>query len=275
MRRLSFLLIIIIFSYCAPASCQTDQIRIHFIDVDAGDAVLIETPKGRSILVDAGNYITGFKVANYLKENGIESLDYLILTHPHSDHVGGVFFIMQMLDVVRTFDNGEKLGESDMLHWYARLIRENDNYNALKKGDKLNLDGVELRVIWPPKPSIFTGWNDNSLVILLEFGGFRCLFMGDASAVVEEELLKDEETLKADLLKVGHHGYLDGTSEAFLKIVDPKVSVIHVKEDSIYSQISEKVPQRLIGAGSEVYRTDKDGTVVITADIKGNLKRDD
>ncbi|MFH1752841.1 MAG: MBL fold metallo-hydrolase [Candidatus Omnitrophota bacterium] len=259
------------FAICSNVFCAPDAIEIHFIDVDEGEATLVRTPTGNSILIDTGNLITGLRVVNYLRSNKIESIDALFLTHPHADHIGGTFFVMQMISVDHVFDNGQELSDSDMLRWYSKLARAHGNYTALNKGGIFTLDGVTFRALWPADGAASNKWNDNSLVLMLEFGEFRCLFTADISQGVEKGLLERGVPLKADILKVGHHGYADATSKEFLKAVDPEIAVIFAKEDTPHGKLSRTVPRRLAQMKIETLRTDINGTIIIVADSKGKL----
>ncbi len=271
MKRI-FIVLAFILLLPLNAFSEADSLEIHFIDVDDGDATLVKTPAGRSILIDAGNLITGLKLVNYLKSQGVESIDVLVFTHPHSDHIGGVFFVMQLLDVGRVFDNDQKLDGSNLLRWYAKLARGHKDYAALKEGGSFALDGVTFKAIWPSEGEVSDKWNDNCLVIMLEFGDLRILFTADISHRVEKILLERKKDVKADILKVSHHGYTDATSEEFLDAVDPDIAVIFVKEDSPYGELADTVPRRLADRGIRVKRTDEHGTVIMVADRKGRIE---
>ncbi|MFH1504247.1 MAG: MBL fold metallo-hydrolase [Candidatus Omnitrophota bacterium] len=132
---------------------ETVGLRIHFIDVGEGDSVLIEALDGGCALVDAGNLISGFKVVEYLKKRGIDSIEHLMFTHPHLDHIGGAFFVLQMFDVKNVYDNGQGLSGQDIYRGYSKLVRENDKYSILKAGDSILLGEMSLEVLWPQAAS--------------------------------------------------------------------------------------------------------------------------
>ena len=272
MRKVWVVLILILFIIYAFSS-QTQNLRIHFLDVGEGDSILIQTPKGKAVLVDTGNLITGFKVVKYLQKNGIQDLDYLILTHPHLDHIGGTFFILQMINVKKIYDNGQDLNQLielfDVYRWYEQLVRENDSYRVLKSGDKFLVDGVKFKVIWPPYPFVFSDFNTNSLVIMVEYKKFRCLLSGDLTELGENELLKSGIDIKADILKVAHHGSKDASSKGFLKAVSPNISIISVNKDNIRGYPSEEILRRLKDLGVKIYRTNLNGDIIITVEESG------
>jgi competence protein ComEC len=271
--RKSWMLLIFILFIIYPPSVQSQNLRIHFIDVGEGDSILIQTPKGKAILVDAGNLITGFKVVKYLHENGIQSLECLIFTHPHPDHIGGAFFISQMVNSRKIYDNGQdlsQLAESfDLYRWYEELVRGNESYEVLESGDKFLVDGVRFRIIWPPCPFVFSDFNANSLVVMVEYKKFRCLLAGDLTKAGENELLKRGIDLKADILKVARHGNKDASSEEFLRAISPSISIISVNKNNIRGYPSEEILRRLKDLGVKIYRTDLDGNITITIEDSG------
>ena len=273
--KVIFLFFISLFvSVCLFA--QEPDLKIHFIDVGEGDSILIEAPNGKTILIDAGNLITGFRVVEYLKENDIQNLDYLIFTHHDADHIGGAFPILQMMNVGEIYDNGHNLigaaKSSDMYRWYEELARQDKDYRVLKAEDTFFLGEVVLKVLWPPQPLPFSDFNANSLVIMLEYGEFRCILTGDLTIPGERKLLKCNIDLKADLLKIGHHGAEDATSEEFLKAASPGLAVISVNNDNIRGYPSANVLERLRNAGIEIYRTDKNGDILLTVQPNAQFK---
>ncbi|MDB4349373.1 MBL fold metallo-hydrolase [Omnitrophica bacterium] len=273
MKNFRVLIISAFLIFCTHSVfAEGGNLRIHFIDVEEGDSTLIQTPKGASVLVDAGNPITGVRVAGYLNEEGVEGLDYLILTHPHVDHIGGTFHLLQTMDVKRVCDNGDSFRKSDVFRWYDKLVRNDDRYSVLKEADSFSLDEVSFKVIWPPQPLVFSNGNANSMVIMVEFKDFRCLLTADLTVPGEKMLLKKKEDVRADLLKVSHHGANDASSIEFLEKVSPGISVMSVKGDTMKGYASPKVLKRLKDIGSKIYRTDKDGDVIVDVDINGNVK---
>lgn len=273
MKKAWILFIFVLFAF--SATVQSQPLRIHFLDVGEGDAILIETPNGKTVLVDAGNLITGLDVVRYLKKNNVYKLDHFILTHPHFDHIGGAFFVLQMLDTENIYDNGEDIKSiaksEDMYRWYENLVRESDKYSVLKANNAISLGEVKLEILWPDKPFISSNFNVNSLVIMVKYKDFNCLLVGDSTFLTEAELLKKKNHLEADVLKVGHHGANDASSEDFLKAVSPKIIVISVGKDNIRGYPSSSVLRRLEEIGAEIYRTDRDGNIIIQIEDDGEF----
>jgi len=273
--RKTWILLIFALFILSAAFADNQSLKIHFIDVGEGDSILIEAPDGETALIDVGNLITGLDVVKYLNKKNIYDLDHLIFTHPHLDHIGGAFFILQMIEVKNIYDNGEDLlaltKGSDIYRWYDDLVRKSNKYGVLEAGDSLLLGEVKLKVLWPPKPLIFSDFNANSLVIVVEYKAFRCLLTGDSTIPGEKELLENKNYIVADVLKVGHHGFVDASSKEFLKAVSPKISIISVNKDNIRGYPSEEVLTRLGKLGAKIYRTDKNGNIVIRVGERGEI----
>ncbi len=239
--------------------CFAKDLNIYFLNVGEGEAIFLRTPNNYTILVDTGNLITGFKVFEFLKNKNIKKIDYLIITHPHPDHCGGVFEILQHFQVIQKFDNGENIKINnceDFYRWYKEIFRK-DNYTILKKGDILNIDNIILNVLSPKK--LNGKWNEDSLVIMVKLKKIKILLMADANKNVENKLLNENIDLKAQILKIGHHGAADATSEKFIKAVNPKYAIISINKNNIRGYPSKKVLNLL----------NKNGIIILTTYDKG------
>lgn len=269
--KMKKLILIFFFIGCAACFAQDDGIKIHFIDVGEGEAILIQA-RDENALVDTGNILNGYKLAGYLKENNVKAIDHLIITHPHLDHMAGVFFIMPKFTVKRTYDNGSGLTNSDnsLFSYYEKIFRSKENYRVLKEGDVIKLGELTLAVIWPPAKSLSGDFNYNSLVIMLNYKNFRCLLTGDINNAAETELLKRKINLGADVLKVAHHGANDATSRDFIKRVRPKFAIISVDNNNKRGYPAESVLDLLEAQNIKTYRTDKNGSVLIEVNNKGD-----
>lgn len=250
-----------------------DQLAVYVIDVGQGDAIAIATPKRHWILVDAGPRRPDFDagrraVLPFLREQGAARLEAFLASHPDLDHVGGAPAVLAAMEVRRVMGSGRVTGQAGQLA-VLRWLAENDmRWTLARAGARLNLDEVELRFFHPRDAS--TGGreapNANSIVFLLEFGAFRMLFTGDAPGDVEDRLSRERRAeLRAQVLKVAHHGSASSTSRLLLNTVQPELAVISVGRGNNYGHPSPLVIGRLREREVEVKRTDRDGTVVIEA----------
>jgi competence protein ComEC len=209
--------------------------RVHFLDVGEGSATLIETENNKHILIDCGNVITGARVLDFCRRAGIKELDALIITHPHADHMGGVFQLLSELNIKRVYDNGQLIPavpQGDIFRWYGEAVRHLKNYKILRQGDRLSWPGLVIDVLWPSQP-LGKNWNGNALVLRIKAGSSRLLLMSDAGKRVEAALLAANVDLRAEVLQIGHHGAADASSPAFLRAVSPRLAVISVNKDNI------------------------------------------
>ena len=233
-----------------------------------GDATLIKGPEDVNVLIDAGGLSAGHRVGKYLKEQGISSLRALVVTHMHPDHVGGIFGLLPTFDVDKVYDNGVLLKGNVFWEEYVKLVSElNLPRDVLRADCRLDFGRVSITVLSPVLP--FTGgMNADSIVLMLRYGDTRFLMTGDLNSKGEKRLLEKDIVLKCDVLKVGHHGACDSTSEAFLKRVAPQIAVISVGQGNRYGYPCEKSIERIKDYGTKIYRTDRDDTVVIRTDGK-------
>jgi beta-lactamase superfamily II metal-dependent hydrolase len=238
----------------------TGTVKVHFIDVGQADAIYISLPDHNDILIDAG-YSSGSTVVNYMKSHGIDdTLELVIATHPHADHIGGLPAVYKDFKVKDTIDSG-MYSDTTFYKNYAA--------GAHNKGEYWEVDNQQVFTYGSVKLQILTGaaaWdnaNDYSVVCRLDTGDIEFLFMGDAEVPAEAALTGE---LDAEILKVGHHGSNTSTSAAFLSKVNPEVAVISVGDRNSFGYPTVEVLQRLTEAGATIYRTDLNGNVVITTD---------
>lgn len=237
------------------------DLEVHFIDVGQADAIFITTNE-HNMLVDAGNNEDGNKLVNYFNELGVTSFDYVVGTHPHEDHIGG------MDDVIKNFDVNaylmpDKLSTSktfeDLLD---ALIEKNLKYTVPKKDEVLNLGDATIKVIHVGSDN--SDANDSSIVLKLTYGNNSFLLTGDATSSVEKDILNDD--IKADVLKVGHHGSEYSSTDLFLDKVNPNYAVIEVGKNNIYNHPKQVTIDKLNKRNIKIYRTDMDGTIIFTSD---------
>ncbi len=237
------------------------SLRVSFIDVGQGDSEFIELPNGETLLIDAGTNETGADVVNYIESLGYSSIDYVVGTHPHEDHIGGLD------DVIRTFDvesvympkvTADTKTFEDVLDAVAE---KGLSINTAKAGVSI-VDGEDLSVkMLAPVLDEYDNTNDYSAVIKVVYGDTSFLFTGDAEEYAESLITGD---VSADVLKVGHHGSSTSTGEAFLERVSPSYAVISCGLGNSYGHPHTETIEKL--GGIPVFRTDEMGTVVAESD---------
>ena len=242
-----------------------DELRVSFIDVGQGDSEFIELPNGETMLIDAGTNETGKNVVDYIKSLGYTSIDYVVGTHPHEDHIGGLD------DVIKTFDIGSiympKITADTKTFEDVLDAAESKNLmiNTAKSGVSI-MDTEDLSVKFlAPTLDSYENTNDYSAVVKVVYGDTSYLFTGDAEDF-SESLITDD--VNADVLKVGHHGSSTSTSTEFLKKVSPSSAVISCGKDNSYGHPHSETLQKLADMGTAVYRTDELGTIVSVSDGK-------
>jgi len=271
-----------------PPRMPSHDLVVTAIDVGQADALLIRTPRGHAFLVDAGGRLergperagdssaeeVGMRVVvPFLVRSGIHHLDAVLLSHPHGDHAGGIAPVLRMLGANGFADSGQSY-PGHAYHDALEVAREEHIPMLEPRGGDVwhTGDGVTFRFYGPTLPYI-TGSrsdiNSNSLVFRLEYGRFRMLFMGDAGRETEERLLAAGDDLRADVLKVGHHGSAYGTTPEFLRAVSPRDAIISVGRNNLFGHPAPATLATLSEARVTVYRTDRDGAVTVDSDGAG------
>jgi competence protein ComEC len=293
-----------------PPPASGGELTIRILDVGPvnGDAILISSPTGKSVLIDAGDTTKGKAVVEALKRNNIQQLDYFIVTHPHPDHMGGAAEVFKAVKVLNVIDNGQppsvpaelvaatqkkaaaaKKPEkpvkptkaSSLTKFYddykAGVTSSGAHYETARPGTKLDLGGGALLLILAPSEPLFTkdkmttGGNEanaNSIVARLDYGSFSMLLTGDAEDQTEHRLLTKELELKSKVIKISHHGSKYATSNDFLNRVKPEVAIVSCGAWNRYGHPSQAVLDRLKAANVKLYRTDLQGEITITT--RGN-----
>lgn len=245
---------------------ESGELSVHFLNVGCADSVYINCGD-YNVLIDAGNESLQNKPAAYLRENGVKKLDLVIATHPDKDHIGGMQEVAGTFPVERFWipQVKEKLvpdsGFYTGMLW--NLEKQETEITHPWAGEYLRLGDMVFTVLSPSK--IYSDTNNSSIVVRLSFGKNSFLFTGDAEKKAESDMLKSGMGLKSDVLKVGHHGSKSSSTKDFLKAVSPRYAVISVGDNS-YGLPKKTVIKRLEKLGTEVYRTDRYGTVVFYSD---------
>ncbi|MCF8011172.1 MAG: DNA internalization-related competence protein ComEC/Rec2 [Clostridiales bacterium] len=258
---------------------QEDKLKVHIIDVGQGDSILVHTPRGENMLVDAGGWrgeLNGepgagdYVVVPYLKRLGINCLDVLALTHFHEDHAGGAESVLDEIGAKRLVIPSipaDTLKEPEIKNILNKAVEKGLPVNLAAAGDKLLLDEkVKVLFLGPPETP-FKGSrsdpNNNSLVMLISYGDADILLTGDIEEEMQSYLVKNSGLKTVDILKVPHHGSSYYTPE-FIKKVKPKIAVISVGENNNFGFPDKGLIETFHNMGTRVYRTDQDGAVIIS-----------
>ena len=236
----------------------TDDLKVYFIDVGQADSILI-TSKDETMLIDAGNNEDGVDVVNFIKEKGITKLNYVIGTHPHEDHIGGLDDVINAFDIENVYLPDITTNTKTFEEVLNAIENKHLEITTPQIGDTFAVGESNCKI----KSTIVDESNLNlaSLVVRLEFGKNSFLFMGDAENENEEQTTWEQTTV----LKVGHHGSNTSSSLKFLEQVKPQIAVIMVGEGNSYGHPNEETLEKLQGINAKIYRTDENGTITITS----------
>jgi competence protein ComEC len=262
------------------------KLEVTILDVGQGDSLFVVSPQGKTLLIDGGGAFGGFAarqlekgnaidpgeeaVSPYLWSRGYQRLDVVALTHAHQDHLGGLTAILEIFRVGQLWIGREvaspTLGRLERLAAEKKVRVEHE-----ARGQTFDWDGVQGEIFWPEISSADTApaaKNNDSLVLRLHYGDRTMLLPGDAEKEAEHEMLAHSggTELRADVLKVGHHGSKNSTTQDFLAAVQPQVAIISAGEDNPYGHPSQELLERLQNANVRVLRTDREGAVHVLTD---------
>ena len=294
----------------APKPSGELQVHILDMGPVEGDSILIIAPGGKSVLIDAGDATKGKVVLDALKRYKVERLDYFIATHPHPDHIGGADEVLNAVKVGTVIDNGVDLSTpvpesapsakgskakaaptppppkkktktvNGFFDEYAAALKKNGaQHEKAQPGKKYDLGGGAILTVLAPTEPLFTkeqmktGGNEtnaNSIVLRLDYGEFSMLLMGDAEAQTEDRMVNRDLNLKANVIKVAHHGSKYATTDNFIKRVQPEAAIISDGAWNRYGHPAQVLLDRLNAAKAKLYRTDLQGEVTITSRGKLN-----
>ncbi|WP_420492547.1 ComEC/Rec2 family competence protein [Candidatus Clostridium radicumherbarum] len=259
-------LTIYLISYSAVSKVNPiykDKLIVHYIDVGQADSILVQV-NGKNLLIDAGSIDSKDKLVSYLKKQGVHKLDYVIATHPHEDHIGG------MSTVIKKFTIGEffapkKLSNTNVFENMITALKDTKIKTA-KAGVKINLGANTICEMLAPNNSEYDDINNYSAVIKLTYINNKFLFMGDAQKLSEDEIINSNADISSDVIKIGHHGSSTSSSKEFLDKVKPKIAVISCGRGNQFGHPNKGTISELKNRRSTIYRTDIVGTVILISD---------
>ncbi len=243
------------------------EFSVHFIDIGQGDCTLIKTPDG-NMLIDAGENGYETTVLDYLETQGVESLKYLVATHPHSDHIGGVAEVLEAVPTENIIMPKLSKSNTPTTVTYEKMLNAVKNSGAkvisAKPGNEYSFGGADFTVLAPFEQD--DNLNDMSVVLKLEYKGYSFMFSGDAEKSVENQILKAGYDISADVYKAAHHGSSTSNTKKFVRAINPTFAVISCAEDNSYGHPHKEVVELLENERIVSYSTAELGSIVFTVD---------
>lgn len=238
-------------------------LTVHYIDVGQADAALIECG-GEAMMIDGGNAADSNLVVSYLKDENINHLKYVVGTHAHEDHIGGLAGVLSQYSADRVLCSQDSYTTKAFNNFKKYAEKQGKSIEIPNVGDILTLGTSELEILGPVKKTDNT--NNRSIVIRLKYGNTSFLFEGDAEYDEEHDILESGADVSADVLKVGHHGSKTSSSYSYIREVMPAYSIISCGKGNDYGHPHDEALSRLRDSGTQIYRTDQQGTIIVKSD---------
>lgn len=248
----------------APAvSSSSENLNVYFLDVGQGDSIFVTLPNGKNMLIDAGEKKSGADIASFIKEKGVSKIDFLVATHPHADHIGGMKQIVESFEIDKIYMPKASANTKTFENLLLAIKEKGKTITTAKGGVSiLTENGLDIRFVAPMNDK-YDDLNNYSAVIKLTYGATSFLFTGDAEKLSENEISAD---IKCDVLKVAHHGSSSSSSEEFLLKASPEYAVISCGEGNEYGHPHSEVMSLLEKHGIKIFRTDIQGTIEAVSD---------
>lgn len=241
---------------CITTIPQDNNLRVYCLDVGQGDSILI-TNNNKTMLIDASTNEMGSRVVKYLNDLGIKKIDYLVGTHPHEDHIGGLDNVIKNFDIGTIYMPNVVATTKTFEEVIDAISAKKLKVTSPKTGDKFTVGNAECEVMSIRNDK--DDYNNCSIVIKMDFNNVSYLFTGDA----EESVESSRKWPHIDVLKVGHHGSNTSSSKNFLEQIKPEVALISVGQGNTYGHPTQATLKRLSNIGAKIYRTDENGTILL------------
>lgn len=242
---------------------NNDLLKVHYLDVGQGDSIFVELPNNETMLIDAAESYQSENIINYLKNLNYQKIDYVIGTHPHTDHIGG------LKNIINTFEIGKiympKVVSTTKTYESLLMAIKDKNLkiNTAKAGTSIiDTDALKINIL-APNSETYTELNNYSVVTKITYGTTKFLFMGDSEKLIENEI---KENVTADVIKIGHHGSNTSSSIDFIKKVNAKYGIISVGLNNKYNLPKEETITNWENSGTKIYLTSTNGTIRASSD---------
>lgn len=244
---------------------QDQSLTVHYLDVGQGDSILIELPNKELMLIDGAEAKESDKIINYIKKEEYSKIDYVIATHPHADHIGGLANIIGSFEIESVYMPKAVSTSKTYENLLKTIANKGLKVKSAKAGVKIiDEENYKVEMIAPNKDS-YKNLNNYSVVLKITYGNRELLFMGDAEEESEKEITAD---VKSDVIKIGHHGSNTSSSIDFVRRVNPEYAIISVGENNKYNHPNLEIINRWQSLGATIFRTDINGTIIVTTDGK-------
>ena len=265
-----YLIVIVIFNISFD-----DNLKVFFVDVGQGDCTVIITPEGKNIIIDGGEDFEGKIVYPYLLDRGITNINYMIISHFDSDHIGGLFSVLENLKVDKVIIS-KQLRMSENYYRFEDIVRKkNIKTIVVKKGDIIKIENnILLDILWPNSTNVIeeNDLNNSSIVCKIHYKEFSILFTGDIEEAAESTIIEQYEntnSLRSTVLKIAHHGSKTSSTQKFIERVSPQIALIGVGKNNKFGHPNESVIKILNNYNIKIYRTDQTGEISIEVDKNG------
>lgn len=260
----------------SPANAEHRKnhgISVHFFDVGQGDCEFIEFPNGECMIIDASTDAYSNTVINYVENLGYSRIDYVVATHPHDDHIGALDNIIEHFDIGEFYMPDVSSSSNSYSDLVTALSDKNIDINTARAGvDIFNSDDLLVEILSPVEQT-YSETNNYSAVVKITYKDNSFMFMGDAEELAEKQIVSEYgDYIDIDVLKVGHHGSTNSSSEEFLAVATPKYAVISCGDDNPYDHPNDDAVERLEQSGAEIYCTDECSSITVNCDGSDNFE---